>query len=190
MGYTEFLLGVTGLLVTPGPTNTLMLLAGAERGWTRALRLIPAEVAGYLLAVVPLALAGSAVLPETGTARSVVTALAALWVAWLAIGLWRRPVPGAGGVALGGGRVFVTTLLNPKALVFGLVLVPAVPVGPGIALFAASVAAVALGWTGLGACMAGRADCPARGASRLVQRAAAVWLGLLSAALAAQAWAS
>ena len=41
---------------------TLMLLAGAERGLPGALRLIPAELAGYLVTVLPLALFGAAVL--------------------------------------------------------------------------------------------------------------------------------
>jgi threonine/homoserine/homoserine lactone efflux protein len=51
----ELTVAVLVLLLTPGPTNSLMLLAGAERGLTGALRLIPAEVAGYLLTVLPLA---------------------------------------------------------------------------------------------------------------------------------------
>ncbi len=49
MSLEELVLALLVLLLTPGPTNTLMALAGAERGWTRALRLIPAELAGYLL---------------------------------------------------------------------------------------------------------------------------------------------
>lgn len=34
------------LLLTPGPTNTLMMLAGYERGWRSSLRLIGAELTG------------------------------------------------------------------------------------------------------------------------------------------------
>ena len=50
-------LALLALLLTPGPTNTLMALAGAERGLGGAARLIPAEIAAYLAVTLPLALA-------------------------------------------------------------------------------------------------------------------------------------
>jgi threonine/homoserine/homoserine lactone efflux protein len=62
MSAPELALAILALLLTPGPTNSLMLLAGAERGLLRASRLIPAELMGYLTTVVPLALVGQSVL--------------------------------------------------------------------------------------------------------------------------------
>src|SRR6478752_3236474 len=46
-----FVLSVIALLAVPGPTNTLLATAGGLGGVRRAIALIPAEVAGYLLAI-------------------------------------------------------------------------------------------------------------------------------------------
>jgi threonine/homoserine/homoserine lactone efflux protein len=71
----------------------------------------------------------------------------------------------------------VTTLLNPKALVFGLVLIPAGPdLVAGLWLFAGLVIVVSLAWLWLGAQLAGRFQ-------PLVNRGGAVWLGVLAALL-------
>ena len=48
---TVFALAVLAVLATPGPTNTLMAVAGATLGLRKGLRLIPAEVAGYLTSI-------------------------------------------------------------------------------------------------------------------------------------------
>ena len=41
MSFVELSIAIMVLLVTPGPTNTLLFLVGSERGWAGALRLIP-----------------------------------------------------------------------------------------------------------------------------------------------------
>ncbi|MFN4191714.1 MAG: hypothetical protein ACK4FR_02120 [Tabrizicola sp.] len=85
MSATELALAILLLLLTPGPTNSLMLVAGAERGWSGALRLIPAELAGYFLSVLPLAMAGAALLEEIDALRSAVTLAAGTWAAVLSV---------------------------------------------------------------------------------------------------------
>ena len=40
LGIWEYVLAVLGLLLTPGPTNTLLALAGANAGFWRAIRLV------------------------------------------------------------------------------------------------------------------------------------------------------
>lgn len=180
MTWTASMFAILALLVTPGPTNTLMFLAGTERGWRAALRLIPAEVAAYLAVVVPLALLG-AQLPAA--ARPMISVVAGVWVGVLAVRLWRAQGyrDGQGSVTARG--VFTTTLLNPKALVFGLVLVPGAPaLPPALAGFVALVALVAAGWAVAGALAAG----PHREAVRRVlwvRRGAALWLAALSVGL-------
>lgn len=182
MTLPEFLIAALGLLLTPGPTNTLLALAGSERGWRGALPLIPYELAGYLLVALPLALAGQAVLQAVPLLRPLVTAGAAAWVLYLALKLWR--VPAADAPAMVAGRqVFVTTLLNPKALIFGLVLLPGAGLAGRVMLFAGLIAAVAAIWAGIGSCSAGRADCPARVSAGLIRRLAAVWLAALAVGL-------
>ncbi|QYZ71275.1 LysE family translocator [Neotabrizicola shimadae] len=189
MGPPELAAAIFALLLTPGPTNTLLFLAGTERGFPRVLRLIPAELAGYLATVVPLTLAGAALLSRFPEARPAIALAAGLWVAWLAIRLWRLPSAGPSGSGSVTARdVFVTTLLNPKALIFGLVLLPAPSVTgilANLGQFAAQVVIVAMLWAGGGALVAART-----GGTRsviLLRRAAAVWLGVVSATLLARA---
>lgn len=192
MALSLYLSAVLALLLAPGPTNTLMGLAGAQAGLGRVLRLIPAELAGYALAVLPLGWLGAGLVAQVPALAPGLKLLAALWVLSLALRLWRRPVAGDA-MPVTARRVFVTTLLNPKALVIGLVLLPGpadLAFAPRLALFLVCVLGVALVWGGAGRAL-GRisAATVARGVLRdpvfLVQRVAAVWLGCLSALLVA-----
>ena len=174
----ELAIAIAALLVTPGPTNTLLAVAGAERGWTRAIRLIPAELGGYLATTVPLALLGSRVLDALPSARAAITVLAAGWVLWLALAMWHVPRARTGDVTVTARRVAITTILNPKGLIFGLVLLPAggmrLPFNFG--LFAAEVVGIAMLWAFLGSTL--RRDAQA-GLPTPWRRAASVWLGAL-----------
>jgi len=182
----QFCLALAALLLTPGPTNTLMALAGAERGWRRAMRLAPLEIAAYGLVTVPLAMLGERLMPAHGGLRVAVTLIAAAWVAWLALRLWRLPtaVQAMAEGGPGARRLFTTTLCNPKGLVIGLVLLPSQPdLAAAVMVFFATLLAVSAVWAGMGGGMArsGIASWP------VVRRAFACWLGLLSVWLAAVA---
>ena len=111
--------------------------------------------------------------------RLILTLAAAVWVAVLAVRLWRHAtkVKAQGAAGVTALQVGVTTLLTPKALVFGLVLIPAGPdLVAGLWLFAGLVIVVSLAWLWLGAQLAGRLQ-------PLVNRGGAVWLGMLAALL-------
>ena len=145
MSPIELTLAVLALLLTPGPTNTLVLLAGAERGLAGASRLIPAELSGYFLTVLPLVVLGGAFLDSHPQVRTLVVLAAAVWVAVLAVRLWRLPEQLAAGPTVGARALFVTTALNPKALIFGLVLLPSPDrLATNLAIFAGLVVLVAL----------------------------------------------
>lgn len=183
----QFCLALAALLLTPGPTNTLMALAGAERGWLRALRLAPLEVVAYGLVTVPLALLGERLFAAHGPARFTVTLLASAWVAALAVRLWRLPMGqhamGEGGQ--GAWRLFTTTLCNPKGLVIGLVLLPSQQnLAAALAAFMAILLVVSAVWAGIGSTIAasGVAQKPA------VRKIFACWLGTLSVWLAGLAF--
>jgi threonine/homoserine/homoserine lactone efflux protein len=179
----ELGLAVLALLLTPGPTNSLMLLAGAERGLPAALRLIPAELAGYLLTVVPLTLIGVSVLEAWPALKLVVALAAAVWVAVLALRLWRVPADGGAKGSVGARALFVTTALNPKALIFGLVLLPSPDrLATNLCLFAALVVVVAVLWAGLGAALRGGGLRQPR-ALFLLRRLASVFLAAMSVLL-------
>jgi hypothetical protein len=77
----------------------------------------------------------------------------------------------------GARKLFATTLLNPKGLVIGLVLLPSQPnLGSAAAIFFATLIAVSAVWAAIGNFMAGAGF--AQGP--VMRRACACWLGLLS----------
>jgi threonine/homoserine/homoserine lactone efflux protein len=187
MSLAAFASAVLALLLAPGPTNTLIGVAGAQGGLGRVARLLPAELLGYLTAILPLAYLGADLMAELPAAALIVKVAAAAWVMLLAVRLWHLNPSGATG-AITARRVYLTTFLNPKALIFALVLLPA-PSEPDFAarlmMFCLMVFAVALLWgfagtmTQIGAGGAGRL--------RLTQRIASLWLALLSLSLIAGA---
>ena len=74
-------------------------------------------------------------------------------------------------------QIGVTTLLNPKALVIGLVLLPKATSAPlGLTLFAGLVLVISLLWQHLGASLPQRSR-------PLVNKGGALWLGLLAVLL-------
>lgn len=121
-----FILAVMGLLITPGPTNTLLAVAGFTQGARSSLTLIPCELAGYLLAI---GLWGGvfdrleAYWPWLPTIARIASAL---YILYLAIKMWRRAshaVLGANTPVSPGG-LFFATMLNPKALLFAIAIFP------------------------------------------------------------------
>lgn len=182
MTMIELSLSLLALLATPGPTNTLLALAGAQ-GVRRPMVLPLVELVAYMSTVVPLAIWGHRWLEAAPQLRLALTVAAGIWVAVLALRLWHqstRPLASRAPTVTPL-QVGITTLLNPKALVFGLVLIPqAGDLGTGLAVFAGLVILVSLGWLRLGAMISGRL-------APMVNRGGAVWLGLLAAALFSRA---
>ena len=154
----------------------------SARGWRWALRLLPYEIAAYLLVTLPLALLGALALEAAPLLRPAITLASGLWVMGLAIRMW-RPCLETGASEVTPRHLFITTLLNPKALIFGLVLLPGPQLALNMALFVALIALVAAIWASIGACMAGRRDCPLGQTPPLLRRAAGLWLGVLAIGL-------
>lgn len=178
----ELGLAILVLLLTPGPTNTLMLLSGADRGFAATLRLIPLELCAYLCTVIPLVLLAQGAAPFLDTLRPAIATLAGAWVLLLAMRLWRSPVRSVDSPLVTGRQVATTTLLNPKALIFGLVLLPDANPVAGLALFSSLVVLAAVFWTALGS-HSPLCRTPQRQGTGLpvgLRRAAACWLALLS----------
>jgi threonine/homoserine/homoserine lactone efflux protein len=185
MSVVDLSLGILVLLLTPGPTNSLVMIAGVERGFRGAMRLIPAELAGYFLTVGPLALVGAAVLDAQEGVRSAVTLAAGLWVAVLAVKLWRVPEAVLEGRSVGARELFVTTALNPKALIFGLVLLPSPDrLAVNLTLFAGLIVVVAALWAVIGAVLRRGQGQPR--ALFVLRRLASVWLVAISLMLVAR----
>ncbi len=184
-----FLLAILALLLTPGPTNTLVTVGAAARGFGASLPLLLGELAGYLIVVVPLATIAGSLLEGRPVLAVALRLAAALWVLFLAIRLWRVSAvqmspDSASPVTIG--QVFVTTLLNPKAPIIGLVIMPHGPlaqIAPAIGLFSLLVAGTGTSFLVLGS-LIGRAPSLS---PQLVYRIAAVCLGVFSLGLAGSA---
>ena len=188
---TAFALASLTLLATPGPTNTLLATSGAGVGVRRSLPLLVAEFGGYLIAIsLLIGLVGPviAAAPVVGTALRLV---AALYLLYLAAKLWRRgvemPVAGAS-VTLT--SVFVTTLLNPKAIIFAFTLLPAdlalSALTPWMAGLSLMIGVVGSLWIAAGAFL--RRGFAGIIPSRIGYRVSAVALALLAGSLSAHAF--
>jgi threonine/homoserine/homoserine lactone efflux protein len=183
-----FILAVLGLLATPGPTNTLMAASGAQQGFRRSLPLLFGELCGYFIAItVWIEVVGAIAIqqPWVAVLAKLVAVAFLLWSAWK---LWKgagRPQMDTAGITLN--RVFLTTLLNPKGLIFAFAVFPPTSFAgrlPYLGVFAALVVATAIGWIALGA-MAARGSAGLLTGPR-VERATALALLLFAVALAVQ----
>ncbi len=124
MAITSFLLSASAILLTPGPTNTLLAAHGASAGIRRAVTLPLAEAAGYALAI-SLFLSVNDVLKDLPAALSMLKIAAAVWLLASAARLWGMPVvPTMSSRSGTFGRVLVTTMLNPKAMLVGTLVIP------------------------------------------------------------------
>lgn len=177
MTIVTFTLSVLLLLATPGPTNTLMALAGYRRGFFAAMPLIPAEILGYLLVIVPVACFAAPLFEEWPLLRDWTKLVAGIWVLYLAMRLWRIVPQALETREVDARAVFLTTCLNPKALIIALVLMPhegLVPLLPWLALFAGLVLMGASVWICIGSLIARSGSSYAR--PLVIRRAAATGL--------------
>lgn len=181
-----FLAAVLAVLLTPGPTNTLLATAGAGVGARAAWRLPLAETAAYLISVGVLTWVVGPVAETTPGVKTGLRLAAGVYLAWTAFRLWGDGMASLGreGRAVSTRQVFIATLLNPKCLIFAFGLIPAdhPAAAAYFAAFAACVSAAGTGWLLLGAALR-------RGLSpeklRCAPRVAALALSCFSAALIA-----
>lgn len=150
MDLLPFIIASVSLLATPGPTNTLLATSGAAVGVQRSLPLLAAEVTGYLLSILILrTLIGPLVanVPAFGLGLRIIVVV---YLVVLAVDVWKRnPARDGESGPVTFSRVFVTTLLNPKAIIFAFTILPQ----EGDANFAAVWhAALALQIVVVGAC--------------------------------------
>ncbi len=181
-----FVFAILALLLTPGPTNTLLTVGAASRGLRASLPLLAGELSGYLAVVVPLATVAAPLLDGRPALAIALRFAAACWVLFLAVRLWRvssvekteDPSP-----PVTVGQVFVTTVLNPKAPIIGLVIMPhgaLTQIAPSVGLFSLLVLGAGASFLVLGS-LVGRAPVLS---PRLVYRVAAFFLVVFSIGLA------
>ena len=189
-GAWTFVLSVIALLAVPGPTNTLLAASGAAIGPRRSLLLIQAEISGYIIAIGPLL----AIVQSLAASQPLIPVasklLASAYLAWTAVRLWRdgsaelMSVPAPASPA----RLFLTTLLNPKALIFAFVIFPhtgLTALALYAAAFAALVAVIGGGWIVLGSLITRSSFGTAT--PRRISRVAAIALGVFATLIASSA---
>ena len=144
------LVGIALILATPGPTNALLASAGGTAGGRRPWGLIAAELVGYGLAITGLRLAGAPAIAAFPALAPALRLILAVYLLFLGCCLWRHDVAADTRGVVSPGRVFVTTLLNPKAVIFAFALFPEGRTGADLLAWALGFAAVvvvcASGW--------------------------------------------
>ena len=130
MTLLAFLVTSYSLLAVPGPTNTLLATSGAGVGVSRSLHLLAAELCGYLAAIALLRLVLGPVMADAPVVGVILRAIVSIYILYQAALLWRgRARENSDGPAVTFGHVLITTLLNPKAIIFAFLLLP-LQVGP------------------------------------------------------------
>ncbi len=192
MAFLTFFIAAYSLLAVPGPTNTLLATSGASAGIARSLHLLAAEVCGYLTAIALLRVVVSPVVAEIPLIGLVLRAALTIYILGLAGMLWRhraRELSAARAVTFR--HVLLTTLLNPKAIVFAFVLLPLqleLPaLLPWLVVLALQIVTAGTAWLALGATLGrgvrrlGHPDLVTRGgAIALVGVASLIWLPSLN----------
>ena len=148
----QFVLGALGILLFPGPTNTLLAASGALAGMRKSLRLIPCELVGYLAAIGlwHQTLRPLIALYPSGPLLSKL--LACAYLIYTVIKMYNpSPAACASGSSVSPWRTFLVTLLNPKAVVFALLVFDQSKLNiPEFIVFSALVPCIALLWISLG----------------------------------------
>ena len=160
----SFLAVVVTILLTPGPTNTLLAAAGATAGWRRGVRLIPMESLGYWLGTTAWGLLLAQVLHEYPLLLNAIKLVSAVYIAKLGIDLLRGALvspTNSHTPVISSRQLFVATLLNPKAAIFAMAIFPAatwqgiVNYTAVMAAFLVSVASIGSLWIMFGAALIG-----------------------------------
>ncbi|WP_252060098.1 LysE family transporter [Acinetobacter sp. AHP123] len=117
---------VVTILLTPGPTNTLLASAGIQVGVKQSLKLIPAEVMGYLIAITSWGILLESVSHFIPWLPPVLKLISATFILYLAFKLWTTSTNDIklDNPLITPKALFVATLLNPKALLFASAIFP------------------------------------------------------------------
>lgn len=125
--FLVFLLSVALILITPGPTNTLLAVAGLGLGVRRALPLLLFEFAGYFISISAWGLLLAPLQVQYPWLATLVRIASACYLATTAVKVWRdaRLLQSGQQRAITPRMLLTATLLNPKGLLFALVIFPA-----------------------------------------------------------------
>ena len=117
---------VATILLTPGPTNTLLASSGVQVGLRKSVKLIPAEVLGYVISISAWGMLIGKVSTTLPLLPAILKLLSACYIIFLAIKLWHTANQEIelNQPTIRTRELFCATLLNPKALLFASAIFP------------------------------------------------------------------
>lgn len=153
---------VVSILLTPGPTNTLLASSGIQVGIRQSFRLIPAEALGYLIAITLWGFLIGKVAVYVPLLPTILKLFSATYMIFLAIKLWRTANIEVNLLqpTIRASELFLATLLNPKALLFASAVFPVIAWKSSqyyvayMLMFLLLVLPIAFFWTCIGAFLA------------------------------------
>lgn len=119
---------VMTILLTPGPTNTLLASSGIQVGMRKSAVLIPAEAFGYLISITFWGFLIGKVTSYLPLLPTILKLFSAGYILYLAIKLWRTAKVENSLLqpTIRARELFFATLLNPKALLFASAIFPTI----------------------------------------------------------------
>ena len=150
------------ILLTPGPTNTLLASSGIQVGIRKSLRLIPAEAFGYLISITAWGFLIGKVSVHLPLLPTILKLFSASYIIYLAIKLWRTAdvEVSFNQPTIRARELFLATLLNPKALLFASAIFPTIAWTKldyylsHMSLFLVLIVPIAFFWTFIGSILA------------------------------------
>ncbi|OTG65594.1 LysE family translocator [Acinetobacter silvestris] len=117
---------VVTILLTPGPTNTLLASSGIQVGVRRSLVLIPAEALGYFISITIWGVIIGTVSKQFPIIPTILKLFSAGYILFLAFKLWRTATQDVDfdQPTIQPKELFIATLVNPKALLFASAIFP------------------------------------------------------------------
>ncbi|MET0446725.1 MAG: LysE family transporter [Pseudorhodoplanes sp.] len=151
-----FAFAVALVLGTPGPTNTLLATGAATRGLRRCLPFMLAELSGYLISITTIMIFIRPFAQPLSATNIILRTLCGAYLLYLAATLWQARASNETGDQIGFRQIFLTTLLNPKGLLFALFIFPdaSAPLWrqfQSFAIFTGICAVACTGWLTFGA---------------------------------------
>lgn len=153
---------VVTVLMTPGPTNTLLASSGIQVGVRRSLALIPTEALGYFISITLWGIIIGTVSKQFPIIPTILKLFSAGYILFLALKLWRTASQEVNfnQPTIQAKQLFIATLVNPKALLFASAVFP-VFVWKSMAAYTAHmlvflllIVPIAFFWTYIGAILA------------------------------------
>lgn len=123
----SFLLVIATILLTPGPTNTLLASSGISQGLRRSAPLLSFECLGYVCATSIWGLVLNTTMHDYPFVINIIKVVSGLYIAKLGWRLWHQARLDPLQELMASVKpleLFIATLLNPKAVIFAMALFP------------------------------------------------------------------